>query len=87
MLLTIFSGCLGGARANPENTQELRDIVAETVETTTNTIYGDAKWVVLGMLGLVLLAALAWIAERVLARRHKRETTRMLQQIAGDQRG
>lgn len=63
-------------------TTEMKDFTAETVATTTQTIYGDAKWVVVGMLGLVALAAAAWIAERVLSLTYKRAQAKLVNRIA-----
>lgn len=85
--LPFLCGCMGGSRRETENKQELHDFVAETIKTTTQTIYGDAKWVVFGMLGLFALGALAWIAERVIALRYRRGASNVLSKIVGDKTG
>lgn len=63
-------------------TTEMKDFTAETVATTTQTIYGDAKWVVIGMLGLAAMAALAWFAERIVSLLYKRTQAKLVNRIA-----
>ena len=45
-------------------TTDLKQFTAETVKTTIQTFYGDAKWVVIAVLGIAAMLAALWIVDR-----------------------
>ena len=71
-------------------TTELKQFTAETVKTTIQTFYGDAKWVVIAVLGLAALLAALWIVDRAgswwLKVLHSRRMTKIEGALNGGER-
>ena len=73
-----------------EITTELKQFTAETVKTTTQTFYGDAKWVVIVSLGFAILISLLWTVDRAaswwLKLLHSRRMTKIEGALNGGER-
>lgn len=68
-------------------TTELKQFTAETVKTTIQTFYGDAKWVVIVSLGFAILLSLLWTVDRAASWRLKILHSRRMTKIEGTLNG